>query len=270
MRAFIHHLAYDFKTGIRDRSKLLMNYLFPLVFFALIGGLMSAVNPGFKDLMVPAMALFAYMCSALLSLPATLVNAREGGVFRSYRINGVPRGSILSIPVIAAVVHMAAITAIIAIAGVCLYDGAAPAHIGGFVAAALLSYAAYSGIGVLVGVAAGNTTVSILVAQLVYVPSIMLGGLMVPLSMLPEALQRIALLLPAAHGMRVFQAIGMDRAVQVPWLSVGVLAASTALSFLLAAYIFEWDSRASQPSRKAYAALLGAAPYAVAALIGSV
>ncbi len=49
MSAFIHHLAYDFRTGIRDRSKLLMFYLFPLVFFALMGGLMSSVNPGFTN-----------------------------------------------------------------------------------------------------------------------------------------------------------------------------------------------------------------------------
>ena len=48
MTAFIHHLAYDFKTGIRDRSKLLMFYLFPVVFFALMGGLMALGQPRFQ------------------------------------------------------------------------------------------------------------------------------------------------------------------------------------------------------------------------------
>ena len=32
MNAFGHHLTYEFRTGLRDRSMLLMNYLFPLFF----------------------------------------------------------------------------------------------------------------------------------------------------------------------------------------------------------------------------------------------
>lgn len=269
MRAFLHHFAYDFKTGIRDRSKLLMFYLFPLVFFVLVGGLMASVNPGFKKTMIPAMVIFAFMCAALLSLPSLLVNAREAGVFRSYRINGVPAVSILSIPVIGTGVHMVVITLIISLAGARLYGGASPVTPVGFVAAALLSYIVYAGIGSLIGVAAGNTTVSILVGQLVYIPSIMLGGLMVPSSLLPVTLQRISLLLPATHCMRVFLHLGMGGDPgATPVLSLCVLASSAVLSFALAAFAFEWDSRASQPSRKAFAALLAITPYAVAALIG--
>jgi ABC-2 type transport system permease protein len=269
MKAFLHHFAYDFKTGVRDRSKLLMFYLFPLVFFVLVGGLMASVNPGFKQTMIPAMVLFAFMCAALLSLPSLLVTAREAGVFRSYRINGVPSASILAIPVIGTAVHMAVITLIITLAGARFFGGVLPTALPGFIAAAVLSYAAYAGIGVLVGVAAGNTTVSILVGQFVYIPSIILGGLMVPSSLLPSGLQRISLLLPATHGMRVFAALGTGGAAQpIPVLSICVLAAGALLSFALAALLFEWDSRASQPSRKAFAAILGIAPYVAAALVG--
>ncbi len=268
MTAFVHHLAYDFKTGIRDRSKLLMFYLFPLVFFVLVGGLMASVNPFFKQAMIPAMVLFAFMCSALLSLPSVLVNAREAGVFRSYRINGVPSASIVTIPVISTAVHMAVVAVVIAIAGARLYGGVAPSSVGGFVVAALLTYLVYAGIGVLIGVAAGNNTVSILAAQLIYIPSIILGGLMVPLSILPPALQRISLLLPATHGMRVFAGLAMPGSTGTPWLSLGVLAAGIVLSFGLASLLFEWDSRSSVPSRKAWAALLAAVPFAVAAIFG--
>jgi ABC-2 type transport system permease protein len=269
MQAFIHHLAYDYATGIRDRSKLLMFYLFPIVFFALVGGLMTSVNPGFRQTMLPAMVLFAFMCSALLNLPGVLVNAREAGVFRSFRINGVPAASIVSIPVIGTAVHMAVVALLVSLAGPRLFGGAAPLNIAGFAAAAVLSYAAYAGIGVLIGVAAGNTTASILIAQLIYIPSIILGGLMVPTSILPDGLQRISLLLPATHSMRVFASLGgMQGGAGTPWLSIGVLASSVVVSFGLAAILFEWDSRSAQPSRKAYAAFLGIAPFAVAALIG--
>ena len=107
MNAYIHHFVYDFKTGVRERSKLLMYYLFPLVFFLLVGGLMTGLNPYFKDTMLPAMLLFGYMCPTLQLFPNALVGAREAGVFRSYRINGVPAAAIVSMPVLSAAVHMA-------------------------------------------------------------------------------------------------------------------------------------------------------------------
>ena len=278
MTAFLHHLAYDFKTGIRDRSRLLMLYLFPLAFFALVGALMASINPGFKETMIPAMVVFAVMCSSLLSLPSLLVNAREAGVFRSYRINGVPAASILSIPVIGTVVHMAVVSVIIWAAAARLFGGTAPHNLLGFAGVAGLSYLAYAGIGVLIGVAAGNTTVSILVGQLIYIPSIILGGLMVPPAALPTALQRIALLLPAAHSMRAFAAVGADASGASLVIgraglagaagSVLVLAAGAVLSFVLAALLFQWDTRASQPNRKALAALVALVPYLAAALLG--
>jgi len=270
MSAFLHHFSYDFKTGIRDRSRLLMFYLFPLVFFFLVGGLMGSLNPYFLPTMVPAMVLFSFMCAALLNLPNVFVTARESGVFRSYRINGVPSASILSIPVLGTLVHMAIVGIIVTVAGARIYGAAAPAGIPGFVAGALLSYAAYAGIGALIGVAAGSGTASILIAQVLYIPSIILGGLMVPTSVLPGALQRISLLLPATHGMRVMTSLGgIGPGAGVPWVSIGVLGAGTVLSFGLASLLFQWDSRASQPGgRRMALALLAAAPYAAAALLG--
>jgi hypothetical protein len=55
----------------------------------------------------------------------------------------------------------------------------------------------------------------------------------------------------------------------VPWFSIGVLGAGTILSVVLAGLLFEWDTRAAAPSRKAWLALLGVVPYAAAALLGS-
>jgi ABC-2 type transport system permease protein len=269
MNAFLHHLAYDFRTGIRDRTQLLMNYLLPLVFFLLVSGLMASLNPGFRELMLPAMTLFAIMSSALLSLPALLVGARESGVFRSFRINGVPSASLLAIPPLGGLVHMVVVAAVIALAGPRLYGGALPASILGYAAAGALSYAAIAGIGALIGVAAANDRATMMVAQVVYIPSIILGGLMVPSAALTPALTRVSLLLPASHAMRLFTALGMaPGAGPFPWVSLVVLCSGAILAFGLAALVFQWDSRMSQPNRRAALALLAALPYVAAALIG--
>jgi ABC-2 type transport system permease protein len=269
MRAFANHLAYDFRSALRDRGRLLLFHLFPLAYFALCGSFMTAVNPFFRQAMLPGMVLFAVMSAALLAAPSALVQARENGVFRSYRINGVPSASILSVPVVGAALHVAVVSLAISLAGAFVFGGRTPASAAGFAAAALLSYAAYAALGVLIGVAAGKDASAILVSQLIFVPSIMLGGLMVPARMMPEGLQRIALVLPSTHCMRAFAGLGgMNGGAAIPWASLLVLGSSAVLSFGLALALFEWDSRANRPSRKALAAILGIVPYAVAALVG--
>jgi len=268
MKAFLHHLAYDFKSVLRERSKLLMYYLFPLAVFLLMAGLMTAVNPFFKETMVPGMILFAVMSATLLTLPGALVGGRESGVLRSYRVNGVPAGSLLAIPSVGALVHMAVVSVIIAVVGVGVFGAAAPGRPAGFVAAWLLSYAAYAGLGALMGAAAPNQNASTLLAQLVYLPSILLGGLMMPASVLPEGMRRVALLTPASHAMNLFASWGGMAGAGGPWASAAVLAGSAALSFGLAGWIFQWDPRAQTPNRRSWAALLAVVPYAAAAVLG--
>ena len=94
---------------------------------------------------------------------------------------------------------------------------------------------------------------------------------MLPDSILPAGFQRVSLLLPASHGMKVFNALAFSPAgaLPVPWLSIAVLAATVMLGFGVSALIFEWDSRASVPSRKAWAALVLIIPFALAAMAGA-
>ena len=106
MTAFINHFSFEFRTGIRNKQLLLMNYLFPLGFFLMMGFVMAGINPLFLDTMTPAMVIFAVLAATLLGIPDPLVNARENGIFRSYKINGVPSISILVIPALTTMLHL--------------------------------------------------------------------------------------------------------------------------------------------------------------------
>ncbi len=90
MSAFTNHFTFDFRTGMRDRTQLLMNYLLPIVLYGMLGFLMTELNPDFRESVIPAMIIIAVLFSMVLGLPTPLVTAREAGIFRSYKINGVP------------------------------------------------------------------------------------------------------------------------------------------------------------------------------------
>ena len=78
----------------------------------------------------------------------------------------------------------------------------------------------------LISVISSGTRAVVLWSQLIFLPSMMIGGLMTPYSMLPGALGKVALLFPATHAMNVFQKLAQNQAATFnPLWSVVILLA---------------------------------------------
>lgn len=267
MTAFFHHLSYDFRTGLRDRSLMLMNYLFPLVFYVMMGLLMTGINPLFAETMIPAMIVVAIMSGALLGLPNPVVGSRDAGIFRSFKINGVPALSIVTIPVVSTLLHVTLISVIITATAGPLFKARIPVDWGAFLLVGLLATFAMAGAGMLIGVISSNSRATVLLAQLIFLPSMMLGGMMMPLSMLPKALARVAMALPATHAMNAWNGLALGgKAVVDPMWSVLILLAGGLLAFGMAILLFEWDSNNRQHRFPRYMAALALLPYVLGAL----
>ena len=262
MNAFIHHFSFEFRTGIRNKQLLLMNYLFPLGFFLMMGFVMASINPPFREVIVPAMVSFAVLAASFLGIPDPLVNAREKGVYRSYKINGVPAISILVIPALTTMVHLIIVSAIITVLAPLLFGAPLPQSWLPFVLTFLSMAFACTGMAVLIGVVSPSSRMTVLWSQLVFVPSMLLGGLMFPFSMLPDVAGKFAQLLPATQAMNAFNALAMGKVADFSaWGSILVLVTSGVLAFALAVYLFSWDSRNSSRRAHPLLGLLVLLPY---------
>jgi ABC-2 type transport system permease protein len=125
--------------------------------------------------MIPSMITFAILASTLLGLPDPLVTARESGIFRSYKINGVPAASILLISGLTTGLHMAIVSFIIAFSAPILFDAKVPTNgLYLFITMVALSLAC-SGIGLLIGVISPSTRITVLYSQVIFVSSVLLG-----------------------------------------------------------------------------------------------
>ncbi len=267
MTAFVSHLTYDFRAGLRDRSQMLMNYIFPLFFYAMIGALMSGINPNFTQTLIPAMISVGIMTNTLLGMPGPVVAAREAGIFRSFKINGVPALNILSIPVVSSLMHMAIISIIITATARPFFKAILPTQWAYFILITLLATFAMAGIGMLIGVIASGGRSTVLLGQIFFLPSMMLSGMMFPTSMLPAALYRLALLLPATHAMNAWNALAYgQKAIANPSGSLAALAACGVIAFGVAAYLFRWDSHNTHRRASIAISLLALAPFALFAL----
>ena len=262
MRAFLIHFIFDFKSGMRDKSMLLLNYLFPLGFYAMMGFVMPQINPLFKENMIPSMAIFSILGSTILGMPNPLVGGREAGIYRSYKINGVPAISILTIPAAATIIHSTIVGIIILITAPMLFKAKLPVNLGGFILVFLSMSVACAGLGLLIGVIAKNNKVIVLWSQLIFLPTMLIGGLMIPASMLPLSISKVGRFLPSTYAMNAMEtlALGKESAFS-PGLSIIILLAGGVLSFFLSVYLFRWDNNNSSKARNPMLAILALSTY---------
>jgi ABC-2 type transport system permease protein len=268
MNAFLSHFSFEFRTGIRNRTLLFLTYLFPLLVYAILGALMTAVNPFFLETMIPAMIIFAVLSGTLISIPDTLVSARKAGIFRSYRINGVPSLSILLTPALSTLIHLIIVSAIIAFSASAFFNAPLPVNWAGFLLTFLLITAACASLSLLIGVISTSSQMTILWAQLIFLPSMILGGLMMPTSVLPAGLARIGLLLPTTYAMKLFSGLAYHQTpeggVLLPAL---ILLTAAVLAFALALYLFTWDAPDSRQRKRMFLSVLAMLPYILGAVL---
>ena len=268
IRGLVAHAAVEFRTGVRDRTLLLMTYLFPLGFYGFMGVFMTEMNPEFATVMIPGMAVFAMLAAAMFGLPAPLLSARETGVLRSYRINGVPTGAVFGVPVATTVAHLLVVGAIVALSAPILFDAPTVANPLAFVLVMIIASTVHSALGALIGVVSANSRISVLWSQLLFLPSVLLAGIIVPFEQIPAVFRPLSLLLPASYAMEAFHglAFGADTIME-PWLAVVVLVAGAAVALTLARLCYAWDDHGA--GRRLHPAFGAAAilPYAVPAVL---
>lgn len=244
MNALLRHAAFEFRSGVRNRAMLLLLYLFPLAFFLLVSSLMIAVNPPFRATLVPAMVVFAVMAGCILGLPDPIVTAREAGIYRSFKIHGVPAASILLLPGVATIAHLSLVVALIAVLGPLIYGAEPPTSVVAFVGVFLATAAAHGGLGLLIAVVSASTRATILWSQLVFLPSVLLGGLMVPTEAIPDGLAAASRVLPATHAMNAMRGLAYGEATPFgAYGSLAVLLVGAAVAIALAIGLFQWDRR---------------------------
>ena len=267
MNAFAAHFAFEFRTGVRNKALLFLTYLFPLGLYLMLGFILTGLNPFFQEVIIPGMVVIAAMAAYLLGLPEPLVSAREKGIFRSYKINGVPPWSILSIPALTTGVHTVIVAAVITATAPVLFDAPVPVNWWGFLVTLIAIIVATAGIAVVIGVVSSNSRVVILWSQLVFIPSMLLGGIMIPYTELTPGVAKASQLLPATQAMNAFRGLAMGEVADFdPWVSIVSLLACGIVGFGLALILFRWDSR--DKVRRGHPALgfLVLAPFALSLL----
>lgn len=208
MSAFVYGVALQWKLDLRSRSLLITCYVVPLLFFAIMGGIFTSVNPESKETLIQSMTIMGVSMGALIGLPPSLVEVYAGDVKKMYKANGVPLYLGLVSMFLSAFIHLLLMSVIIYLIAPLAFHAALPADLPSYFGSLALFLAVSLSVGCVLGLAVKNQAKLTMVSQLIFLPSIMLSGIMFPAKMLPGFLEGIGNIFPAAWGYRLMSSDG--------------------------------------------------------------
>ena len=203
MNGFLYGIALQWKMDIRSKSLLVTCYIVPLIFFLLMGGIFTSVMPEMRSTLIQSMIVMNVSMGAFIGLPPSLIETYGSDVKKIYKANGVPLYSGLLTMFLSAFVHLMISCVIILLLAPILFEAVLPVQLPLFFLALAIYIIVSLSIGSVLGLAVKNQAKLTMTAQLLFLPSIMLSGIMFPVDLLPGFLEATGRIFPASRGYRL-------------------------------------------------------------------
>ena len=168
---------------------------------------------------------------ALIGLPPSLVEIYGGDIKKMYKANGVPLYFGLIPALLSTFLHLMLMSAVIYLAAPPAFGAAAPADPAAYFGALAVFTAASLSVGGVLGVAVRDQAKLTMFSQLVFLPSILLSGIMFPSELLPGVLGAAGRIFPASWGFCLMKDGGFSAGNL--WPLALVMAMSSVLCMLL-------------------------------------
>lgn len=231
MNGFLYSVALQWKLDIRSKSLLVTYYIVPLVFFLIMGGIFTSVMPGMGSTLIQSMTVMSVSMGAFLGLPPSLVEIYGSDIKKIYNANGVPIYLGLVTMVLSAFVHLMMTCIVILLLAPILFKASLPTQLPIFLLSLTIYIIVSLSIGSILGLTLKNQAKLTMIAQLVFLPSIMLSGIMFPISLLPDFLQVIGHVFPAYWGYRLMLENGFS--IENLWYMIFIFCIAVMIGILL-------------------------------------
>lgn len=231
MTAFLYGIGLQWRADLRSRDVLVVFYAVPLLFFAVYGGIFTGIMPDGGATLLPMMTVFSVSMGALIGVPPGVFEMYRKDIRATYQVNGVPLWQGLLQVDVAAFLHLLMLSVLICIFAPLFFAADWPANWGCYVLGTVLLIGATLAVADVIGLAVRDAPMASAVSIAVFLPSILLSGIMFPEDMLPEWLRGVGSIFPATWSYRLMCAESIPPADL--WPLLGILAAAAAAAVLL-------------------------------------
>ena len=224
MGAFLYGISLQWKLDIRSKTLLITCYIVPLLFFAIMGGIFTSVMPEARYTLIQSMTVFGVTMGALIGLPPSLVEIYSSDIKKVYKANGVPLYLGLVLTNISAYIHLFIMSIILYIAAPLAFNAEMPENPVLYFASLAIFIAVSLSIASIIGLAVKDQAKTSMVSIIIFLPSIMLSGIMFPIELLPKAFEIVGKIFPASWGYRVMTDSTFQLENLLPLVAILILA----------------------------------------------
>lgn len=200
MKGLLYGIGLQFKMDLRSKSLLITCYIVPLVFFLIMGAIFTSLMPNVKTTLISSMIIMTVTMASLIGVPPSLVEIYGSEIKKMYQVNGISLSFGLLAIMIFAFIHIMIVSIIILILAPVLFAVVIPANIGVYLLkVAFFTIVSLSIAGIL-GLLIKKQAKLTMISQLIFLPSIMLSGIMFSVTLLPVFLKNIGYFFVATWG----------------------------------------------------------------------
>lgn len=243
MSAFITQLRLGLTLAIRNRMALIYGFIFPLIFLVAFWVLYRHDEVPIA-LHLGELLTVTILGGACFGLPTTLVNERERGVWRRYRLTPTAPWLFIAGTLTTRFILILA-AALLQIALACALGMPAPAHPFGLLLAFVMTVLAFMGLGLIIAVLSDNVPTVQALGQCIFLPMLIIGGVAVRLTALPEWALYVSAFFPGRYAVSALQSnttgAGLS-GVGFELLALGLIGAAALVAGLR---LFRWDTARS-------------------------
>jgi len=227
----------------RDRSVLVMGFLFPLVFFFVFAqSFHGKESAGAMSQVITMVVIIGVLGTGFFGAGMRAVQDREMNVLRRFKVAPVGPVPILVASLVSGVVAFLPTLYLFFFFARTRYGMPIPQNLLSVTIFVCIAVVAFRAMGMIIAAVVNSAPEGQLVTQLLYLPMLFLSGATFPISMMPLWLQKTAQFLPATYlyeGMQSLLVGGETLWANV--IPVGALLLTMAVSVLVAAKLFRWE-----------------------------
>jgi len=247
MRGLLKLTWLEIRIFVREPLGFVAAVGVPLAMFLVLG---RSVSPGtvhsprttqFLAQDLPLFISIFISINAALSLIAVISIYREGGILKRLRATPLRPAVILGAHVLVKLFFTGISLALTVLAGRRFYPVALHAHVAEFALAVVVTTVAILCMGFVVASWVGTARFAQVIGSVVFYPMLVVSGMFVPLSSMPQPLAVIGNVLPMSHAVALLRGAW----VGVSWLELlphlGALALTIVICLALTTRVFRWE-----------------------------
>lgn len=224
MSTFLYGVGLQWKLDLRNRGVLITYYIVPLVFFVFMGGIFTSINPTASETLIQSMTVFGVTMGAILGSPTSLVELYGSEIKKAYKVGGIPLwvGAVNNF--LSAFVHLFIMSAVIFFVSPIAFHATVPSNVLLYFLSLAIFIAVCLSVGTTLGLFVKGTSKLTMLSQLIFLPSLMLSGIMFSIDLLPKPLEMLGKAFPATWGFKLMSSIQFDIYLLIPLIIIFVAA----------------------------------------------